>query len=246
MKKTTTLFGLGTLVLVFASCVNDPNSPGLEYMPDMYRSPAIEAYVDYGQEPYDFGEELAKKQRSTQSARLPISGSIAYAGTNEEDMYLSMPYPYENTTEHYDMAGVELKSPLALSKQNFDKGAVLFQKMCTHCHGKKGTGDGAISVNEKILGIPSFADKLKDLPEGQMFHTMTYGKGLMGSHASQLNKKERWQVIQFVQSLQTGTAPTFDANGNPVEVAAEPASQEESEVVSEEETTEADESTQPK
>ena len=40
-----------TLVIVafamMTSCTTDPNSPGVEYMPDMYRSPAIEAYVDY-------------------------------------------------------------------------------------------------------------------------------------------------------------------------------------------------------
>ena len=47
------------------ACVTDPNSPGLEYMPDMYRSPAIEAYVDYGQEPYEVGEEIARAQRNT-------------------------------------------------------------------------------------------------------------------------------------------------------------------------------------
>jgi hypothetical protein len=30
---------------------------------------------------------------------------------------------------------------------------------------------------------------------------MTYGKGLMGQHASQLNKQERWQLVFYVQSL---------------------------------------------
>ena len=54
-----------TLLATFAAvwmtaCVTDPNSPGLEYMPDMYRSPAVEAYVDYGQEPYEVGEEVAR------------------------------------------------------------------------------------------------------------------------------------------------------------------------------------------
>jgi len=33
---------------LFMGCSSTPDSPGLEYMPDMYRSPAIEAYVDYG------------------------------------------------------------------------------------------------------------------------------------------------------------------------------------------------------
>jgi hypothetical protein len=63
------------------------------------------------------------------------------------------------------------------------------------------------------LGIPDYATKLKDLPEGKMYHTITYGKGLMGQHASQLNQLERWQVIEYVKCLQQGVStPEFDAN----------------------------------
>ena len=55
MKILNTL--LVGFVIGLTACTTDPNSPGVEYMPDMYRSPAIEAYVDYGQEPYEVGEE---------------------------------------------------------------------------------------------------------------------------------------------------------------------------------------------
>ena len=67
------------LVLVASSCNNKKDSPGLEYMPDMYRSPAVEAYVDYGQDPYYFGDSLATAQRATPSARLPVEGTIPFA-----------------------------------------------------------------------------------------------------------------------------------------------------------------------
>ena len=30
------------------SCMKDPDSPGYEYVDDMFRSQAIEAYLDYG------------------------------------------------------------------------------------------------------------------------------------------------------------------------------------------------------
>lgn len=76
--------------------------------------------------------------------------------------------------------------------------------MCTHCHGETGNGDGAISRNGHILGIPDFATKLKDLPEGKMYHTLMYGKGLMGSHASQVSPKSLWQIIQYIQVMQNG------------------------------------------
>ena len=52
---------------------------------------------------------------------------------------------------------------------------------------------------------PSYTAALKDLPEGKIFHSLTWGKNLaMGSHASQLNKEERWLVTHYVQYLQNG------------------------------------------
>ena len=204
-----------TLVIVafamMTSCTTDPNSPGVEYMPDMYRSPAIEAYVDYGEDPYYVTEEVAVAQRNTKSTRKPVIGTIAFKG---DDKMFALPYPYLNTPEGYELAGKENHSPLPTSAENIEAGALNFGLMCTHCHGETGKGDGAISKNGHILGIPDFATKLKDLPEGKMYHTLIYGKGLMGSHASQISPKGLWQIIQYVKVLQNGgDMPSFDEDG---------------------------------
>jgi hypothetical protein len=46
----------------------------------------------------------------------------------------------------------------------------------------------------------------------------------MGSHASQLNQKERWQILEWVKCLQKGNAsPEFDAKGMLKVAAAEAA-----------------------
>ncbi len=55
-----------------------------------------------------------------------------------------------------------------------------------------------------------------------MFHTLTYGKGLMGSHASQLTKTERWKTVHWVQNLidqkkpatETKSIESSDSNKN--------------------------------
>ncbi len=74
MKHITLSAVLGTVLL--ASCGGEKDSPGLEFMPDMYPSPSVEAYVDYGQDPYYFDDELVKSQRNTQSARLAPAGTV--------------------------------------------------------------------------------------------------------------------------------------------------------------------------
>jgi mono/diheme cytochrome c family protein len=202
-------------VVTLTGCINNPDSSGLEYMPDMYRSPALEAYVDYGQDPYQVGEEMATAQRMVQSARKPVAGTIRFA---PEDIDFVLPYAYANTVEGYEAAGLGLNSPLAsVGQAELEKGQEIYTMMCSQCHGEEGKGDGALSRNGHILGIPSYSDKLKDLTEGKMFHTLTYGKGLMGSHASQLSQKDRWLVIEYIKVLQQGgEMPAFDENGNVV------------------------------
>ncbi|MFP5469973.1 MAG: c-type cytochrome [Bacteroidia bacterium] len=195
--KYTIFFGISALVAT--SCTKHEDSPGYEYMPDMYRSPAIEAYVDYGL----IGDSVAEDLQNTLSAKLPPTGTIAY-NTNAIEASVEMPYIYPNTIEGYEAAGLQLKNPLKFSEADLEKGKDLYTKFCQHCHGTTGKGDGGVITYGRHSKPGAFDVALKDLPEGKMFHTLTYGKGMMGSHASQLTKTERWKIIFYVQALQNG------------------------------------------
>ncbi len=174
MRTLHQLIGLSGVAMFMASCGGDPNSPGIEYMPDMYRSPAVEAYVDYGQDPYYFEDSVVLKQRSTQSARLPVAGTIPFAA-NQEKAQFNFPYPYPNTLEGYEAAGLELSSPIAFNQANVDKGKVIYDKFCTHCHGATGKGDGAVVTNGGYPQPPAYdGSQLGTLPEGKMFHSLVY------------------------------------------------------------------------
>ncbi|MDA9775734.1 OmpA family protein [Flavobacteriales bacterium] len=88
-------------------------------------------------------------------------------------------------------------NPLPLTECNVEKGKELYIRFCTHCHGEKGAGDGKVSMNENINPPANAYTK----PDGQMFYSITYGKGVMGAHGSLLNQKERWQVINYIKSM---------------------------------------------
>ena len=210
MKKKLILFSVPAAVVLMSSCHHDPNSPGIEYFPDMYRSPAVEAYVDYGQDPYYFGDSLAEAERNTVSWRLPPAGTIPFAADQSKATY-NFPYPYANTPEDYERAGAELHSPIEMTEATVEKGKTIYTKFCWHCHGETGAGDGPVVNNGGHPPPTAYSGPLKDLSEGKMFHTLTYGKGMMGSHASQLSKEERWTVIQYVKYLQNGGKMTRDA-----------------------------------
>lgn len=174
----------GLILAGFTSCgKKDENSPGTEFMPDMYRSPSLEYYQVHTVD----GDTLY-------NAMHPVKGSVARG---------YVPYAYPNTPEGYEAAGLSLHNPLSASnKETWEKdGEVLYGKFCVHCHGATGAGDG--KVGGKLPGPPpAYNGALKNLPEGKIFHSITYGKNSMGSHASQLTQEERWKLVYYVQKLQ--------------------------------------------
>ncbi|MCB0794950.1 MAG: cytochrome c [Flavobacteriales bacterium] len=206
MRNRTLQIGTLTAVVVLLSaCGGDPNSPGVEYMPDMYRSPAMEAYLDHGQDPYYFDDAVVKAQRERQSARKPVAGTVPFSMDPAKAAF-NFPYPYPNTPDGYEQAGLELKSPIPMIQENVDKGKVLYDRFCLHCHGPKGQGDGAVVKNGNYPQPPAYdGAQLAGLSEGKMFHSLMYGKNVaMGSHAGQLDREERWLVVQYVKYLQAG------------------------------------------
>jgi mono/diheme cytochrome c family protein len=180
---------LTVIAVVFSiSSCREKDGVAPEYMPDMYRSPSVETYVYYG--------ELRGKQgndsiRNRMSAGLPVEGTIARG---------FMPYPYENSIEGYEAAGVNLKSPFPSSDETVKEGKNLYGMFCIQCHGSTGQGDGILVQREKFPPLPIKFNDTLDLSVGKMFHTITYGKGIMGSHASQLKKVERWNIIHYIKS----------------------------------------------
>ena len=111
------------------------------------------------------------------------------------------PYDYENSTAGLELAKAELQSPYEVTEENLATGAQLYTLYCAVCHGDKGDGKGILVTREKFLGIPSYADPGRNIVMGGIYHVQTYGLNAMGSYASQVNEKERWQIAMHVMTL---------------------------------------------
>ena len=193
--KSTLLF---SLVLICA-CSSDPLSPGVEYMPDMYRSPAIEEYVDYGEMQDKIVDSVANKL----SARQTVEGTIPFSEDRSKALY-NFPYPYQDNDSGYQQASLELVNPIAFTEVVYEEGKEIYTNFCIHCHGEKGLGKGSITTTGENGGVypaPPAYPTIDRLTQGKMFHTLHYGRNNMGSHASQLTKEERWKVVHYVQTL---------------------------------------------
>lgn len=171
------------------SCFNKAE-PNYQYMPNMYEPVGYETYQE------------SDAFRNGIEAQLPVDGTINRGW---------QPYDYPDTNDGYEAAKANLKSPLdSLSAEaDLATGKELYAIYCSICHGEKGDGKGHLATTEKFLGIPSYADR--EITEGSIYHVLMYGKNAMGSHASQVNAKERWQIASYVMKLKKELAPATPA-----------------------------------
>lgn len=176
------VIGLITLV---SSCGNK-RKPGLTYMPDMAYSRAYEAYSannllneDINYVPY------------------PVEGTI-----RRGDLF---PYSLPNDSNGYKMSA-EIKDPLPpIDNAQMKEAERLFNINCAICHGAKMDAQGPLATGGKVPAVANLTlSQYVKMPVGTMFHVVTYGKGNMGSYASQLSRKQRWMVIQYVKAHQLG------------------------------------------
>ena len=174
--KITLLFGITILV---SSCHNNA-APNYQYFPNMYESVGYETYSE--SDAFKNGIE----------AQLPAEGTVNRGFE---------PFEYENSTEGYELAKANLKSPLDSLGRNPEKAKELFEIYCATCHGNNGNGNGKLAEREKFPGVPSYKDRV--ITEGSIYHVITYGLNSMGSHANQLSPQERWLVTDYVLKLKS-------------------------------------------
>lgn len=186
MKKIKFLLApvlLATLVMVIQSC-DSKREPGKIYMPDMTYSRAYEVYAQ---------NNLAEE--NVNYLPYPVEGTL-----RRGDLF---PYLLPNDSNGYKMSA-QIKDPLPpLDSVQMGEAQRLFNINCAICHGAKLNAQGPLATGGKIGGIANLTLKqYVEMPVGTMFHTLTYGKNNMGSYASQLSRKQRWMVIQYVKSQQ--------------------------------------------
>ncbi len=179
MKSIYKIIAIFGISLVMFSC-HDTKAPNYQYFPNMYESVGYETYSE------------SKAFSDGKEGQLPPKGAIKRG---------FVPYGLPNTNEGYEASKLVIKSQLDSTAVDLEKSKELFNIYCAICHGEKGNGKGKLVEREKILGVPSYADR--NVTIGSVYHITTYGINSMGSYANQLDQKERWMVAQYVMKLKS-------------------------------------------
>lgn len=121
-------------------------------------------------------------------------------GRLEDDSGYVLTIPKEVIDQHGGM-----DKTLARGRDRFDI-------YCAPCHDKSGSGEGMVKKRAVAGGANAFQPptfhqtRLRQIPDGQLFATISNGKGNMPPYNFQLPPADRWAVVAYVRALQLSQA----------------------------------------
>lgn len=200
MKKLYILSGL-VLATVVIGCSDVQRKPSNIYMPDMAYSRAYETYTEKDSTVFTHDRNDVKSRIYYTS--LPVEGTVA---RGETPAFALAKDKVGDTTNY--VASKQIKNPVdSMSEKDLVETERLYLINCGICHGKGLDGNGPLWKNGDgpYKAAPKNLMTL-NMPDGQMFYSIAYGKGQMGSYASQLTRKQRWEIIYYIKQKQKATA----------------------------------------
>jgi mono/diheme cytochrome c family protein len=109
---------------------------------------------------------------------------------------------YSYAQNEADRAGAELVNPLTPTPAVIAHGKFVYENVCITCHGPRGAGDGHVTA--LFPKPPSLmTQKVRDWPDGQLFHRPMRGQNSMPSHARQIDARDAWSVILYIREMQS-------------------------------------------
>jgi mono/diheme cytochrome c family protein len=187
MRYFLLIFALGVVAVmgVFGKRGHTFKQPPLEIFPDMDRQPKLRP------------QQPNLTFANGRSSQEPVAGTVARGDHYENNTVNTGREPGATNVTNF-VANI----PVPVTEQLMARGQQRFNIYCVPCHGPQGDGNGIVkkygfatvrSIHEKVV-VPQ--------PDGELFNTITHGKGAMFGYGSQISIEDRWAIVAYVRALQ--------------------------------------------
>lgn len=127
--------------------------------------------------------------------RMPVEHTVARGMLRDDDAL----------HQGKDNAGAFIRgfpASVEVNGQFLQRGRERYQIYCAPCHSTIGDGNG-ITKRYGMGATPSYHDdRLRQMPEGEIYHVIVNGRNTMLPYADKLTPDERWAVVAYVRALQ--------------------------------------------
>lgn len=141
------------------------------------------------------------------SMRAPVEGTIAIGHLRDD------PHMYDGKVG--DGWARTFPKEVKIDDATMARGKQQFNIYCAPCHGNGGKGDGIVHKRAMTKRVNAGADgwvppanvtdeARANQPIGELYNTITNGKGNMSGYRSQVDVEDRWAIALYLRALQRG------------------------------------------
>lgn len=162
------------------------------------RTPPVQVFPDMKQQPKYLPQSESLFFRDGRELRRPVPGTVARGFLKEDDAFY--------TGKQSDAWA---PSPLSINRETLTRGQERFNIYCAPCHGQTGSGQGIVAQRASWIAVNLEDARIVQMPDGQIFDTLTHGKRTMPGYRFQINEHDRWAIVAYVRALQRAASGTI-------------------------------------
>ena len=156
-----------------------------------FSEPPIQIFDDMKQQARYKAQSESSFYQDGRSDRAPVAGSVPF------EARVDNPYFASGEMDGYYGDGL----PLPVTAELLNRGMERYNINCAPCHGAAGDGNG-ITSKYGLAGAANYhTDRIRNMPDGQVFKTIGQGKGNMLG-LPHIAAQDRWAIVAYVRVLQ--------------------------------------------
>jgi mono/diheme cytochrome c family protein len=207
------LYSILVIVATIAAAFTIVGIPG-----HLSRKPPLEVFPDMDRQAKLRPAQPFRFFTNGLTSQMPPDGTVARSTlvqTSDGAVYSFQDVPF-NTGHDTGTTNFVTINPLPVTAALLQRGRAQFDVYCAPCHGALGDGNG---ITKKLGVMPAVANlhdqRIITMTDGEIFNTITHGKGLMGAYGGTIVAQGRWAIVAYTRALELSRL------GSPDELTAE-------------------------
>jgi mono/diheme cytochrome c family protein len=137
------------------------------------------------------------------ASRPPIDGTVAFEMPAQNDYWATGKWDISHWGDGIPVhAARDGARALQVDEADMNRGRERYTISCEVCHGATGSGNGIVS-KYRLNGVANYhTDRLRQMTDGEIFNTITNGKGQMLGYGYNIAIDDRWRIIMYIRALQ--------------------------------------------